>query len=80
MATMRRRPILHLQCIGEWYGAPGEIRTPDLTLRRRSLYPAELRARAFIVTELPADDPPPHTTKCLRISSKPARNQHEEEE
>ena len=26
-------------------GAPGEIRTPDLTLRRRSLYPAELRAR-----------------------------------
>ena len=27
------------------YGAPGEIRTPDLTLRRRSLYPAELRAR-----------------------------------
>ena len=25
-------------------GAPGEIRTPDLTLRRRSLYPAELRA------------------------------------
>ena len=29
----------------ELYGAPGEIRTPDLTLRRRSLYPAELRAR-----------------------------------
>ena len=28
----------------EIYGAPGEIRTPDLTLRRRSLYPAELRA------------------------------------
>src|SRR5580658_7419523 len=27
-------------------GAPGEIRTPDLTLRRRSLYPAELRARS----------------------------------
>jgi hypothetical protein len=26
-------------------GAPGEVRTPDLTLRRRSLYPAELRAR-----------------------------------
>ena len=31
--------------IEENYGAPGEIRTPDLTLRRRSLYPAELRAR-----------------------------------
>ena len=27
------------------YGAPGEIRTPDLLLRRQSLYPAELRAR-----------------------------------
>jgi hypothetical protein len=25
-------------------GAPGEIRTPDLTVRSRSLYPAELRA------------------------------------
>ena len=25
-------------------GAPGEIRTPDLMLRRHSLYPAELRA------------------------------------
>jgi hypothetical protein len=28
-------------------GAPGEIRTPDLMLRRHSLYPAELRARSF---------------------------------
>ena len=26
-------------------GAPGEIRTPGLLLRRQSLYPAELRAR-----------------------------------
>ena len=26
-------------------GAPGEIRTPDLMLRRHPLYPAELRAR-----------------------------------
>src|SRR5271157_640696 len=26
-------------------GAPGEIRTPDLLLRRQSLYPTELRAR-----------------------------------
>ena len=30
----------------EKYGAPGEIRTPDLMLRRHSLYPAELRARS----------------------------------
>ena len=28
-------------------GAPGEIRTPDLQLRRLPLYPAELRARSF---------------------------------
>ena len=27
-------------------GAPGEIRTPDLTVRSRSLYPAELRAQS----------------------------------
>ncbi len=27
-------------------GAPGEIRTPDLQLRRLPLYPAELRARS----------------------------------
>jgi hypothetical protein len=26
------------------YGGPGEIRTPDLTVRSRSLYPTELRA------------------------------------
>src|SRR5438105_7935587 len=43
-------------------GAPGEIRTPDLTLRRRSLYPAELRARS---TSIPyswgkADQEQPH--------------------
>ena len=29
-------------------GAPGEIRTPDLLLRRQSLYPTELRARVLI--------------------------------
>ena len=28
-----------------YYGAPGAIRTPDLVLRRHTLYPAELRAR-----------------------------------
>src|SRR6202044_2330372 len=37
-------------------GAPGEIRTPDLTLRRRSLYPAELRARLDRIPQL-ADSP-----------------------
>src|ERR1700722_5580336 len=34
-----------VDCAMGYDGAPGEIRTPDLTLRRRSLYPAELRAR-----------------------------------
>src|SRR5437660_7436650 len=29
-------------------GAPGEIRTPDLLLRRQPLYPAELRAHGCI--------------------------------
>jgi hypothetical protein len=36
-------------------GAPGEIRTPDLLLRRQSLYPAELRARAGDSISLHAD-------------------------
>ncbi len=27
------------------YGAPGEIRTPDLVVRSHALYPTELRAR-----------------------------------
>jgi hypothetical protein len=30
-------------------GAPGEIRTPGLFLRREALYPAELRARTVSV-------------------------------
>jgi hypothetical protein len=37
---------------GYWVGdsgAPGEIRTPDLQLRRLPLYPAELRARDLSV-------------------------------
>ena len=33
------------------YGAPGEIRTPDLVVRSHALYPTELRAR----TEKAAD-------------------------
>src|ERR1700729_4401514 len=31
-------------------GAPGEIRTPDLLLRRQSLYPSELRAHCIQFT------------------------------
>ncbi len=35
---------LHKTAENVKYGAPGEIRTPDLTVRSRSLYPTELRA------------------------------------
>ena len=31
-----------------FYGAPGEIRTPDLVVRSHALYPTELRARIDI--------------------------------
>src|SRR5580692_2645800 len=34
-------------------GAPGEIRTPDLLLRRQPLYPAELRARLIRILRSP---------------------------
>ena len=32
------------------FGAPGEIRTPDLLVRSQTLYPTELRAHPFIIT------------------------------
>ena len=31
--------------MGLYYGAPGEIRTPDRLVRSQVLYPTELRAR-----------------------------------
>ena len=31
------------------YGVPGRIRTADLSLRRRTLYPAELRGQRYEV-------------------------------
>jgi hypothetical protein len=34
-------------------GAPGEVRTPDLVLRRHTLYPSELRARSLHPVEFP---------------------------
>jgi hypothetical protein len=36
---------LHARDLREISGAPGEIRTPDILLRRQMLYPTELRAR-----------------------------------
>ena len=41
----REKPTQVVEGKGE-SGAPGEIRTPDLMLRRHPLYPAELRARS----------------------------------
>src|SRR5208337_5217358 len=40
-----RSPLLAISTVLLETGAPGEIRTPDLQLRRLPLYPAELRAR-----------------------------------
>ena len=34
-----------------WYGAPGEIRTPDPLVRSQMLYPAELRAQKTVNTD-----------------------------
>ena len=38
---------------GCFYGAPGEIRTPDLVVRSHALYPTELRARRAVVYTQP---------------------------
>src|SRR5438270_6575999 len=46
-------------------GAPGEIRTPDLTLRRRSLYPAELRARSLIIPSAELGDHSPAPIRTM---------------
>ena len=44
-AIVRRRRIERWQ--SNTSGAPGEARTPDLLLRRQTLYPTELRARSL---------------------------------
>ena len=50
--TLRPRPATVNESVSESggkllkSGAPGEIRTPDLLLRRQSLYPTELRAHS----------------------------------
>ncbi len=47
MAAKKKRLALScypLDCYNE-YGAPGEIRTPDLLVRSQALYPTELRAQ-----------------------------------
>ena len=47
-------------------GAPGEIRTPDLLLRRQSLYPAELRARTHKLVYRAAGKPSMPSYKMKR--------------
>ena len=50
-------------------GAPGEIRTPDLLLRRQSLYPTELRAHCNKFTpEFCAARTSPHPWRCREYS------------
>jgi hypothetical protein len=48
LAVCKRRP---LATGAEESGAPGEIRTPDPLVRSQMLYPAELRARAAILSK-----------------------------
>lgn len=47
----RPAPLLPRLVLFGWDGAPGRIRTCDHSLRRRVLYPTELRARAYILVE-----------------------------
>ena len=47
MHSLNRRQRSTQSC--EENGAPEKIRTSDLQLRRLPLYPAELRARTFMV-------------------------------
>src|SRR5208283_1988571 len=53
-------------------GAPGEIRTPDLMLRRHSLYPAELRARSFRIPQLRIGSLPLRPSRARSQSLHPA--------
>ena len=49
---LRVRCLLLTRCqSAKQDGAPGEIRTPDLTVRSRSLYPTELRAPKIILLQ-----------------------------
>ncbi len=53
----------------ESYGAPERIRTSDLWFRRPTLYPAELQARGFSLSELGAFRNP----ACLVFTASPSR-------
>ena len=48
-AASQKRKKPENSTVSRLSGVPGEIRTPDLPLRRRTLYPAELRKQVFIL-------------------------------
>ena len=50
--TLEAKKITYLTKIGYSFlnGVLGEIRTPDLRLRRQLLYPAELQGHAIYIT------------------------------
>ena len=51
------------------YGAPGEIRTPDLLVRSQTLYPTELRAQKTVPTSIltiPAEQASPGQRELWR--------------
>ena len=77
--TRQRRSHHRFAIIFQQIGAPGAIRTRDLSLRRRILYPAELRAhctgwryyspRPTCVQSAPRAAARPSTVRLLRIEN-----------
>jgi hypothetical protein len=51
--------------VAGWDGRDGQIRTADLSLRRRPLYPSELRPRVYPHTILPALQPFPSDVRAI---------------
>src|SRR5215472_5156548 len=76
--SMARKPALDpalRQCRGMCNydsGAPGEIRTPDLLLRRQPLYPAELRAHCSSLYKLSYFQPQPALQENLTAPIRPS--------
>ena len=49
MGRRQRKKAHRVVSLRSKYGAPGKIRTPDLAVRSRTLYPTELRARNSVL-------------------------------
>ena len=58
-------------------GAPGEIRTPDPLVRSQMLYPAELRARAAILSKFKGDAVDGGRWVCARAESRETQRRTE---